>query len=108
MADLLSGVGDCGYPMVCGKYGICSNAQCSCFQPANGDTSLFRAVNYLQANHRCFLANPINCDYNQHHFLLELQDMSYFDTESNLYGDNIEMEECKKCCLKNCSCQAIV
>ncbi|XP_028056671.1 G-type lectin S-receptor-like serine/threonine-protein kinase SD2-5 [Camellia sinensis] len=66
-------IGDCGYPMACGNYDICSpNRQCSSLEEtATSNTS-------MQINSR-----------------------------SNYYIDEkSKLEDCKKSCLKHCSCKA--
>ncbi|KAI8551510.1 hypothetical protein RHMOL_Rhmol06G0192500 [Rhododendron molle] len=64
MADLLtSRFGDCGYPTVCGKYGICSsNGQCGCFA---GSSNEVKQISYKQTNLGCSLVTPISCDHSQ-------------------------------------------
>ncbi|CAL5342876.1 unnamed protein product [Camellia sinensis] len=102
VADLMtSDIGNCGYPMACGNYGICSsNGQCSCLEEAN---STFRQINYRQ---------PISCDHSQNHTILELKNTSYFyynshDYLSTFYWDEkLALDDCKTSCLKNCSCTA--
>ncbi|CAL5406788.1 unnamed protein product [Camellia sinensis] len=109
--------GDCGYPMVCGNYGICSsNRQCSCHEEAIGN-STFRQINYRQPNLGCSLVTPISCDHSQYHTLLEIKNTSYFYSDfpaylpsnylpSNFYLDEkLTLEDCKTSCLKNCSCK---
>ncbi|GMP67682.1 hypothetical protein CsSME_00027591 [Camellia sinensis var. sinensis] len=109
VADLLtSSIGDCGYPMACGNYGICSsNGQCSCLEEATGN-STFRQINYRRPSLGCSLATPISCNNSQYHTLLELNNTSYFYLNSNneYLVENISLEDCKKSCLKNCSCKA--
>ena len=115
MADLMtSDIGDCGYPIVCGNYGICSsNGQCACPDDANSETSTFRQISYRQPNLGCSLATPISCDHSQYHTLLELNNTSYFYinpyayTSTNFYLDEkLALNDCKTSCLKNCSCKA--
>ncbi|KAG5544904.1 hypothetical protein RHGRI_017382 [Rhododendron griersonianum] len=107
VVDLLtSGNGDCGYPMVCGKYGICSsNGQCSCF----AETGIFKQINYKQTNLGCSLVTPISYNHSQYHSLLELENISYFNLNSgynNKLDKKIPLEDCKNACLRNCSCKA--
>ncbi|KAM7503142.1 hypothetical protein LguiB_002046 [Lonicera macranthoides] len=89
VADLLTGdLGNCNYPMVCGKNGICLNGQCSC-------PKSFRQINDRQPN-------P------------ELEDVTYFTFNSGLNLDpvdldgHVDMESCKQECLRNCSCKAAI
>ncbi|THG03019.1 hypothetical protein TEA_013149 [Camellia sinensis var. sinensis] len=114
VVDLLTpGIGYCGYPMVCSNYGICSsNGQCACPDDANSETSTFRQISYTQPNLGCSLVTPISCSHSQYHTLLELKNTSYFyfniiHTDKNSFLDEkIDLENCKKSCLKNCSCKA--
>ncbi|KAI8007642.1 G-type lectin S-receptor-like serine/threonine-protein kinase SD2-5 [Camellia lanceoleosa] len=115
VADLMtSDIGDCGYPMVCGRYDICSsNGQCSCLEEAIGN-STFRQINYTQPSLGCSLVTPISCDHSQYHTLLELKNTSYFyfnslnpfNSNNDYLVKNISLEDCKKSCFKNCSCKA--
>ncbi|RVW85845.1 G-type lectin S-receptor-like serine/threonine-protein kinase SD2-5 [Vitis vinifera] len=36
---------NCAYPMICGKYGVCSKQQCFCPRPTAGETRYFTPVN---------------------------------------------------------------
>ncbi|CAL5403913.1 unnamed protein product [Camellia sinensis] len=114
-ADLLtSSMGECGYPMACGNYGICSpNGQCGCFEEGAGN-STFRQINYKQPGLGCPLVTPISCNNSQYHTLLELSNTSYFyynflntyASEIIYFDEKIALEDCKTSCLKNCSCKA--
>ncbi|CAK9155706.1 unnamed protein product [Ilex paraguariensis] len=108
--DLLSrDVSRCLYPMVCGKYGICSNEQCRCAEPVPGEKSFFNQTDFSQPNHGCSLLTPLSCYDSQHYSLLELKNTTYFGFKSNLNDDErIEVEDCKNTCLNNCSCKAVV
>ncbi|GMP67686.1 hypothetical protein CsSME_00027594 [Camellia sinensis var. sinensis] len=80
VADLLTlSMGECGYPMARGNYGICSpnGGQCGCFEEAAGN-STFRQINYKQPSLGCFLVTPISCNNSLSHTLLELNNTSYF------------------------------
>ncbi|XP_058219443.1 EP1-like glycoprotein 4 [Rhododendron vialii] len=93
MADLLtSSFGDCGYPMVCGKYGICSsNGQCGCFA---GSSNEVKKISYQQTNLGCSLVTPISCDHSQYTRLLELKNISYFTLNwRHLYNELDEKTE---------------
>ncbi|KAG5544941.1 hypothetical protein RHGRI_017414 [Rhododendron griersonianum] len=94
VADLLTpDVGDCGYPLACGKYGICSNGQCICPPgDAKNGTSLFRQENYRQPNQGCSPITPISCNYSQYHSLLELQNTSYSNSYRIVYEEK-ELED---------------
>ncbi|XP_028071737.1 G-type lectin S-receptor-like serine/threonine-protein kinase At5g24080 [Camellia sinensis] len=112
VADLLtSDIGDCGYPMACGNYGICSsNGQCGCPDEATSNT--FRQINSKLPNLGCSLVTPISCNNSQYQTFLELKNTSYFFSNSELtnryyLNEQTELEDCKKSCLKNCSCKAV-
>ncbi|KAF5949186.1 hypothetical protein HYC85_015143 [Camellia sinensis] len=98
MANLMtSDIGDCGYPMVCGNYDICSsNGQCSCPEEAIGNNT-FKQINYRQPNLGCSLVTPISCNNSQYHTLLELKNTSYFNYNScsytNYMDENIALED---------------
>ncbi|KAL3715161.1 hypothetical protein ACJRO7_006973 [Eucalyptus globulus] len=107
VADLLtmSLAGDCGYPKVCGQYGICSDGQCSC--PASSDgMSYFKLENYTKPNFGCSKNVPLSCEVSQDQSFLELKDVTYFTLTSNLM--NIDASSCKEACAKNCSCEAAI
>ncbi|CAL5405578.1 unnamed protein product [Camellia sinensis] len=112
VADLqTSGIGACAHPTVCGKYGICSNGQCSCLDETNNnETITFRQTIYRQPNLGCSLVTPISCNHSHYHTLLELKNTSYFNVYSQYtFGyldEKTELEDCKKSCLTNCSCRA--
>ncbi|KAK3404877.1 hypothetical protein EUGRSUZ_K01182 [Eucalyptus grandis] len=103
-ADLLEYPWDCG-PRVCGRYGICSNGQCSC-PTSIGGTSYFKPVNYKQPNIGCFENIPLSCGDSQNQSLLELIDVMSFAFNSDL--ENIDATSCKEACRKNCSCKAAI
>ncbi|KAG5544912.1 hypothetical protein RHGRI_017390 [Rhododendron griersonianum] len=111
VADLLdSEFDDCGYPTVCGKYGICSNGpQCGCLEGSDNEIGNFKPISYKQPNLGCSLVTPISCDYSQHHSLLELTDTSYFVLNlqyNNELDEKTGLQDCKNACLRNCSCKA--
>ncbi|KAM7497806.1 hypothetical protein LguiA_022220 [Lonicera macranthoides] len=102
VADLLTGdLGDCNYPMVCGKYGICLNGQCSC-------PKSFRQINDRQPNLGCSEIGHLTCSSPQYHTFVELEDVTYFTFNSDLNLSRIDMESCKQECLRNCSCKAAI
>ncbi|KAK3404872.1 hypothetical protein EUGRSUZ_K01176 [Eucalyptus grandis] len=108
--DLLQKHGDCGYPTVCGQYGICSsNGQCTC-PDSDGDTNYFKQINNRHRNLWCYREVPLSCDNSQFQSFLELGDLSYFtysaDPESTPDLANANMVYCKEACAKNCSCKA--
>ncbi|KAF8413695.1 hypothetical protein HHK36_001687 [Tetracentron sinense] len=116
VADLLSSsFGECGYPMVCGNYGICSNGQCGCPRATNAEASYFRQINDREPKLGCSEVAPLSCEASQYHNFLELKDITYFSFTYDLYmaGDmypydfvDTDMENCKQACLNNCSCKA--
>uniref|UniRef100_A0A7N2R9B7 non-specific serine/threonine protein kinase n=2 Tax=Quercus lobata TaxID=97700 RepID=A0A7N2R9B7_QUELO len=60
VADLLTdSIGSCGYPIVCGTYGISTNGQCSCPGPKNG-TDYFMQVNDRLPDQGCSLITPLS------------------------------------------------
>lgn len=71
---------DCAFPTVCGEYGICTAGQCACpFEDNSSSTYYFEPVNRRKANLGCTPLNPISCQEMQHHKLLTLANVSYFD-----------------------------
>ncbi|KAF8006269.1 hypothetical protein BT93_K0533 [Corymbia citriodora subsp. variegata] len=106
VADLFEGyVKDCGYPTVCGRYGICSNGQCSC--PAlSGRESYFKVVDYKQPYLGCSENVPLSCEASKHQSLLELENIAYFSLTPDL--EDIDASSCKDACTKNCSCKAAI
>ncbi|KAL9454050.1 hypothetical protein AB3S75_009619 [Citrus x aurantiifolia] len=102
VGDLLTGIfGECGYPLVCGKYSICSRGQCSC--PA----TYFKPLNERQPALGCSQITPLSCEASQDHSFVELNDVTYF-AFSSFSSDltNTDPETCKQTCLNNCSCKA--
>ncbi|KAI6673179.1 hypothetical protein NL676_001085 [Syzygium grande] len=110
-ADLLGpDYGDCGYPTVCGQYGICtSNGQCTC-PDSNGGTAYFKQINDRYPNLGCYEEVPLSCNNSQFQSLLELGDLAYFtygtDPQSTPDLANVTKVNCKEACAKNCSCKA--
>ncbi|CDP07729.1 unnamed protein product [Coffea canephora] len=101
-------VGNCGYPMVCGKYGVCSKGQCGCIETTNGQESYFSQIMFRQPDLGCSLITPISCDHSQDHTLLELNNAAYFASDSGSDTIRTVMEDCKSKCLSSCSCKAAV
>ncbi|KAL3509057.1 hypothetical protein ACH5RR_028458 [Cinchona calisaya] len=107
VSDLLrTEAGDCGYPMVCGRYGVCTNGQCGCPDAAKYQSSFFRQMDFRHPNLGCSPVTPISCDYAKDHILLELKSTYYFAFDSSLNENGTELEDCKNNCLSNCSCKA--
>ncbi|KAJ8532171.1 hypothetical protein K7X08_012094 [Anisodus acutangulus] len=98
--------------MVCGRYGICtSNGQCSCPPEEN----FFRPFNDRKKDLGCPQMTSIYCNSSQYHSFIELRNTSYFAFEFNheltsniLRFDGKKLEDCKRECLRNCSCKAVV
>ncbi|KAK1286556.1 G-type lectin S-receptor-like serine/threonine-protein kinase SD2-5 [Acorus calamus] len=101
-------VGDCGFPTVCGEYGICSNKQCSCPSGTDGRSDNFRLLDPRQPNLGCSVVTLLSCQSPEQHHLLPVEDVSYFnyvDTGAAALNDT-DAETCRTACLKNCSCKA--
>nr|GMC56888.1 G-type lectin S-receptor-like serine/threonine-protein kinase SD2-5 [Ipomoea batatas] len=97
-------IGFCGYPLACGRYGVCEYDQyCNC--PPG--LSLFMQINTSQPSQGCSLITPISCEHSQLHTLLETKDTTYIGQYLlNEFGEYRDLESCKKACLRNCSCKA--
>ncbi|KAM3301999.1 hypothetical protein P3S67_016501 [Capsicum chacoense] len=104
--------GYCGYPMVCGKYGICTgDGQCSCPPEEN----FFRPLDERKKDLGCSQLTSINCNSSQYHSFIELRNTTYFAFELNhelassmLQFEGKKLEDCKRTCLRDCSCKAVV
>ncbi|XP_023905030.2 G-type lectin S-receptor-like serine/threonine-protein kinase SD2-5 [Quercus suber] len=97
----------CDYPMACGNYGICRNAQCSCPVPKSiNGTTYFKLTNGTLPDRGCSLVTPLSCDASQNQFLLACQNVTYFSYIRELQFT--DLEGCKKACLKVCSCKAAI
>ncbi|GMP65354.1 hypothetical protein CsSME_00026181 [Camellia sinensis var. sinensis] len=100
---MTSGFSECGHPMVCGKYSKCTNSQCSCLDETSSNET---------TDLGCSLVTPISCNYSEYHTLLELNNTSYFNLYTqDTFGyldEKTELEDCKKSCLANCSCKAVL
>ncbi|KAK3034450.1 hypothetical protein RJ639_034687 [Escallonia herrerae] len=112
VADLMAGIdgGDCGYPMVCGEYGVCSKGQqCGCPVAASNETNYFAPINYREPNLGCSLVSAISCNQSQYHSLVEIKNVKYFALQFLPATDETaELENCKQTCLSNCSCKAAI
>nr|GMC97718.1 G-type lectin S-receptor-like serine/threonine-protein kinase SD2-5 [Ipomoea batatas] len=97
-------IGFCGYPLACGRYGVCEYDQyCNC--PPG--LSLFTQINTSQPSQGCSLITLISCEHSQLHTLLEMKDTTYIGQYLlNEFGEYRDLESCKKACLRNCSCKA--
>uniref|UniRef100_A0ACD5U9J5 Uncharacterized protein n=2 Tax=Avena sativa TaxID=4498 RepID=A0ACD5U9J5_AVESA len=98
---------DCAFPTVCGEYGLCTGGQCSCPLQNSSSSTYFKRVDERKPNLGCTPLTPISCQEMQHHQLLTLTDVSYFDT-SHTVANATNGEDCKQACLKNCSCSAVM
>ncbi|XP_059281923.1 EP1-like glycoprotein 2 [Lycium ferocissimum] len=102
--DLLTGFhGECNYPTVCGKYGICTMGQCSCPTSSNS-TTYFRPINVRRPDLGCSEVTRLTCNDKKKHRLLEVEDVDYFAFEADI--SDTDVNTCKNACLKNCSCKA--
>nr|XP_043619548.1 G-type lectin S-receptor-like serine/threonine-protein kinase SD2-5 [Erigeron canadensis] len=106
--DLLTTpLGECGYPLACGRNTLCSNKQqCSCPASSSPGIEYFRAVHDREPNLGCSLVTPLTCNATQHHDFIPVENVSYFTFAANL--TNVNATECKQACLKNCSCKAAI
>ncbi|GJU86262.1 G-type lectin S-receptor-like serine/threonine-protein kinase SD2-5 [Tanacetum coccineum] len=105
VADLLNrDIGECGYPLACGRNGVCSNnQQCSCPVSSSPRIDYFRPVNDRQPNLGCSEITPLTCNANEDHVFIPLENVRYFAFVTDM---NTDMETCKQACLSNCSCKA--
>lgn len=107
---LMPDIRNCGYPMVCGRYSICSNnGQCTCPPEEN----LFRPFSERKPDLGCTELTSISCDSPQYHSLVELKNTAYFafqfshELSSSIFRpEGKKLEDCKRACLSNCSCKA--
>ncbi|PKI44023.1 G-type lectin S-receptor-like serine/threonine-protein kinase SD2-5 [Punica granatum] len=108
IADLFTGkIGDCGYPLVCGEYGICSNGQCNCPKSTNRDAvPYFKEKKDRRPDLGCPRVMPLSCEgeASHHHGFVELKNVTYFDSTKELI--NISAEDCKRSCSSDCLCKA--
>ncbi|KAI3516917.1 hypothetical protein L1887_16063 [Cichorium endivia] len=101
VTDLLTGgLGECFYPLACGRNAICSgNEICSC-----PGTDHFRAVNDREPKMGCFQVTPLTCNATKDQDFIELNNIKYFTYTADMEG--VDMETCKQACLEKCSCKA--
>ncbi|KAK9059932.1 hypothetical protein SSX86_020636 [Deinandra increscens subsp. villosa] len=98
-------LGECDYPMACGRYGVCSgNQQCSCPVTSSSGIDYFKPKNDQQPNLGCSEITSLTCNATQNQDFIKLENVKY----SSLFGDmeSVNMETCKQACVKNCSCKA--
>ncbi|KAK8448559.1 hypothetical protein SEVIR_7G051000v4 [Setaria viridis] len=98
---------NCAFPTFCGEYGVCTGAQCSCPFQSNSTSSYFKLIDGWKPNVGCAPLTPISCQEMQHHELLTLTDVSYFDTSHTIVNAR-NRDACKQACLENCSCKAVM
>ncbi|KAI4363876.1 hypothetical protein MLD38_020041 [Melastoma candidum] len=102
---------DCGYPTVCGRYGICSSGgKCSCPHPVGG-TRYFEQTVYRQSKLGCSEVAPLSCGASENQSFVEITGITYFtystDPESVPDATNVDPKSCQAACAKNCSCKAV-
>ncbi|XP_050271298.1 G-type lectin S-receptor-like serine/threonine-protein kinase SD2-5 isoform X1 [Quercus robur] len=100
----------CGFPRVCGNYGICTDGQCSCPGPINA-TRNFQPIEETRPDQGCSLITPLSCAASKTHILLELHKITYFPFTQDPPSidpdhQHISLDSCKQACLKLCSCKA--
>ncbi|KAL3821389.1 hypothetical protein ACJIZ3_007294 [Penstemon smallii] len=106
VSDIFSSdLAESNYPMVCGKYGIYTNGQCSC--PSSGASAPnFKQINERHPNLGCLEVIPLTCDDSPKHSFLDIEDATYFRFMVDI--KRTSLKGCKEACLKNCSCKAII
>ncbi|KAM0019695.1 putative non-specific serine/threonine protein kinase [Helianthus debilis subsp. tardiflorus] len=106
VADLFNtNLGECNYPMACGRNGICyDNQQCSCTIESSLGIDYFEPVNDRQLNQGCSEINPLTC--NAVHDFIQVMNVTYFNIIAN--REKVDIETCKQACLHNCSCKAAI
>ncbi|PHT43599.1 hypothetical protein CQW23_17624 [Capsicum baccatum] len=98
--------------MICGRYDICTcDGQCS-YPP---EKNFFRPLDERKKNVGCSQLTSINCNTLQYHSFIEPRNTTYFAFELNdelasgiLWFEGKKMEDCKRTCLRHCSCKAVV
>ncbi|KAK1391217.1 Receptor-like serine/threonine-protein kinase [Heracleum sosnowskyi] len=87
----------------CGAYGSCNiNSFCRCldgFQPQNVEA--WRSLNFSEG---CIRETQLKCSFRDD-FVLQSK-MKLPDTRGSSYNFSLNLEDCKKKCLENCSCTA--
>ena len=96
---------DCLYPLRCGKYGVCTDRQCSCPVSSSEENIYFRPINHKEPDLGCSEITPLSCGASHDQSFIELNYTSYWPAMSFI-GDASDVESCKQACLKNCSCKA--
>ncbi|PIA33958.1 hypothetical protein AQUCO_03900079v1 [Aquilegia coerulea] len=107
VVDLLttSYEGDCGYPLVCGNYGICSShyEYCTCPPVTEDGVGYFRPVDEYDPYLGCYEITPLSCEDPQSHLLLDLHDITYFNLRNGT--NRTDYDSCRLACLSDCSCK---
>ncbi|KAJ9554553.1 hypothetical protein OSB04_018598 [Centaurea solstitialis] len=106
--DVLTGIlGDCGYPLACGRNALCSgNQQCSCPISTSPRREYFRPINDLQPELGCSEITPISCNSTQDHDFIAMTNVEYVTFASDM--KTVDTEACKQACMNNCSCKAAI
>lgn len=80
VADLLSGdIEECGYPLACGRNGVCSNnQQCSSPLLSSPRIDYFRPVNDRKPNLGFSKITPLTCNATEDHVFIPLENVRYF------------------------------
>ncbi|KAL4592611.1 hypothetical protein LXL04_005612 [Taraxacum kok-saghyz] len=101
--DLLtnSSLGECSYPMTCGRNAICStnHGQCSCPES-------FSAVDTREPKKGCIAVTPLTCNATQFHYFVEVKNVTYVTYSTDM--ENVDMKNCTQACLDKCSCKAAI
>ncbi|XVE83578.1 hypothetical protein DITRI_Ditri16bG0098300 [Diplodiscus trichospermus] len=110
VSDLLVNyTGPCGFSLVCGEYGICSDGRCSCPKAEGNETVVyFSQVSENNTNLGCSENIPVSCKHSDYprRSLLELKDIDYSNFIPHI--ENANRKKCKEACLMNCSCKAAI
>ncbi|XAR55814.1 Non-specific serine/threonine protein kinase [Bertholletia excelsa] len=115
VGDLITDyIGECGYPLVCGSYGVCSSSlndegvksvECTCPGLVNSQINYFQPLDDGHPSHGCSQATRLSCNASKYHMLIELENLNFFH-----YGIDgyilTNKEGCQQACLNNCSCKA--
>ncbi|KAL8510778.1 hypothetical protein ACS0TY_017554 [Phlomoides rotata] len=102
VADMFTAeIGKCGYPTVCGNYGICTNGQCRC---PNGTSYI--QVNNIHPDLGFSEVTPLTCNASTNNSFLELDNVGYFSVTPDYI--EIDLNSCKKVCLERCPCKAVI
>ncbi|MQM08932.1 hypothetical protein Taro_041792 [Colocasia esculenta] len=109
--EYLLASGACSYPMVCGRYGICSgNEECSCPSGYDHDSGLryfSQAAEDRNPRTGCEAVTTVSCQSPYTHTLLRLANTSYFVYHHQRPDIPAADEDgCRNACEKNCSCRA--